>query len=62
MLHGGGKAVLQEILDLPTKVIHVHRDPREMLYFWAKAEAVTETTGILHLIRKNVRWAPPSLN
>ena len=55
MLHGGGKAVLQEIIELPTKVIHVHRDPREMLYHWAKAEAVTETTGILHLIRKNVR-------
>ncbi|KAK9850785.1 hypothetical protein WJX84_010348 [Apatococcus fuscideae] len=58
MLHGGGRTVLQELLDLPLKVIHVHRDPREMLYHWAKAQAVTETTGVMHLIRKNVRYDP----
>ena len=55
MLHDEGRAVLQDLLDLPTKVIHVQRDPREMLYRWAKAQAVTETTGVMHLIRKNIR-------
>ena len=55
MLHGEGPAALQQMLDLPTKVIHVHRDPREMLYHWSKEQAPSETTGVIHLIRKNAR-------
>ena len=55
MLHGEGAAALQQLLALQTKVIHVHRDPREMLYYWAREEAPMKTTGMAHLIRKNVR-------
>ena len=57
MLHAEGAQVLQQMLRLPPKAIHVQRDPREMLYHWAKAQAPSEATGVMHLIRKNARWA-----